>query len=501
MPALPQSVRVSDVKTIAKLLRSISKSPVDTNLSNRQSYEPALPIINLNKILNRHWVIGSLEHRRLTKRLIEASIGDIGSHAKALDAVSKALGFRDWHAVDGYLKNRDSAASDGLSWDEGAIPGWTMIASNVPLRRYGGIVTLMQDERNVLLAIGSPGTGVKNIASAVARSMNPHLENRGEVMFAGVVEMDLLLALPQRPAPNRLVIPEESRVFATVTSYSHEAHHPDDRRTEERISALNSVGHVAPTLIVHTMRKGEEAFYDLWGLDIPGQRASSTFSEGKPMPLQEHGSVPAHDKGVDIQKWLAGLENIRAASDAATVGSREREVLRLADAIFRHARKHGPRGWSKNDISSREHPLFKMLTLSADHEWGPWLYDGLIALPWFEEKADTGVRYVYPCLSAVEKSQARRSVLTNEELKAALAPAEGQYDMWADRAISLVEALDGTGVEPTSDTLLDDMIAIKEDHPAVAAFLDTLPGLSGDNREKADEQLGYCTMQIRAALS
>lgn len=492
MPALPQSVRVSDVKTIAKLLRLISKSPVEDAPANRQSYEPALPIINLNKILNRHWVIGSLEHRRLTKRLIEASIGDIGSHAKALDAVSKALGFRDWHAVDGYLKNRDSAASDGLSWDEGASPGWTMIASNVPLRRYGGIITLMQDERNVLLAIGLPGAGAIEIATAVARSMNPHLD---------VVEVDVLLARPQRPAPNRLVIPEEARIFVTVTSYSHEAHHPDDRRTEERVSALSSVGHVAPTLIVHTKVKGGEAFYDLWGLDIPGQRASSSFSEGKPMPLQEHGSVPAHDKGVDIQKWLAGLENIRAASDSAIVGSREREVLRLADAIFRHARKHGPRGWSKNDIGSREHPLFKMLPPSADHEWGPWLYDGLIALPWFEEKADTGVRYVYPCLSAVEKSQARRSVLTNEELKAALAPAEGQYDMWADRAISLVEALDGTGVEPTSDTLLDDMIAIKEDNPAVAAFLDTLPGLSGGNREKADEQLGYCTMQIRAALS
>lgn len=91
--------------------------------------------------------------------------------------------------------------------------------------------------------------------------------------------------------------------------------------------------------------------------------------------------------------------------------------------------------------------------------------------------------------------------MTNEELKAALAPAVEQYDMWADRAISLVEALDGTGVEPTSDTLLDDMIAIKEDHPAVAAFLDTLPGMSGGNRAKAEEQLGYCTMQIRAAYA
>ena len=70
------------------------------------------------------------------------------------------------------------------------------------------------------------------------------------------------------------------------------------------------------------------------------------------------------------------------------------------------------------------------------------------------------------------------------------------HSMWEERAASLLEALNGTEVDPLSNTLLDDLIAVRHDHPKISAFIDGLPGLSSGNRDKAEEQLGYMTMQF-----
>ncbi|MBE0455000.1 MAG: hypothetical protein IBX58_15130 [Roseovarius sp.] len=82
----------------------------------------------------------------------------------------------------------------------------------------------------------------------------------------------------------------------------------------------------------------------------------------------------------------------------------------------------------------------------------------------------------------------------------AIVPERGNGNMGTERAAALVDMLDGTGVDATSSTLLDDMIAAKEDFPTISAWLDNLPGFSSGNREKAAEQLGYLTMQISAVL-
>lgn len=89
--------------------------------------------------------------------------------------------------------------------------------------------------------------------------------------------------------------------------------------------------------------------------------------------------------------------------------------------------------------------------------------------------------------------------MTNDEMKAAILQRSG--GMWADRAVSLIDVLDNTGIDPTSSTLLDEMIAAKSDHPKVATWLDNLPGMANGNRAKAEEQLGYLTMQINAVAA
>ncbi|MFV0294573.1 MAG: hypothetical protein ACK5JT_00435 [Hyphomicrobiaceae bacterium] len=89
--------------------------------------------------------------------------------------------------------------------------------------------------------------------------------------------------------------------------------------------------------------------------------------------------------------------------------------------------------------------------------------------------------------------------MSNHEFKA-IVPQAGNGNMWTDRAVSLVEMLEGTSVDATSTTLLDDMIAAKDDFPDISVWLDNLPGFSSGNREKAAEQLGYLTMQISSVL-
>lgn len=94
--------------------------------------------------------------------------------------------------------------------------------------------------------------------------------------------------------------------------------------------------------------------------------------------------------------------------------------------------------------------------------------------------------------------------MTIKELIAALDERYGADDLWTGRAISLLEALDGTGVDPTRAALMDDMVATEGAHPRLAAWLDGLPGFRSDRpgaRAKAKEQLSYLTLQINAVAS
>lgn len=75
---------------------------------------------------------------------------------------------------------------------------------------------------------------------------------------------------------------------------------------------------------------------------------------------------------------------------------------------------------------------------------------------------------------------------------------DGGEALWAGRTASLLEALDGTGVNLASDTLLDDVIAAGESHTKVSQFLVGLPGHPSDPAE-AIKQLGYLVDMATAA--
>lgn len=70
-------------------------------------------------------------------------------------------------------------------------------------------------------------------------------------------------------------------------------------------------------------------------------------------------------------------------------------------------------------------------------------------------------------------------------------------DMWRDRASSMVDALDGTGVSLNSETLLDDLIEAGLEHPKVERFLVSLPGYPSDPAT-ALTQLEYLTRTAQA---
>lgn len=85
--------------------------------------------------------------------------------------------------------------------------------------------------------------------------------------------------------------------------------------------------------------------------------------------------------------------------------------------------------------------------------------------------------------------------METEALKAAIA-ANGADAMWSDRAIWMIEALEGSGIPPNSPTLLDDMRAAQSDHPKIAEFLVSIPS----DDVHAATQLSYLTMQVNAAM-
>lgn len=89
------------------------------------------------------------------------------------------------------------------------------------------------------------------------------------------------------------------------------------------------------------------------------------------------------------------------------------------------------------------------------------------------------------------------SAINNEELVRALQASSGD-SMWVGRTIALLETLSGTGIDPHSPSLLDDMHAARFDHPKIGAWLFELPGHRTGNFEVAERQLGYLKMQIKA---
>lgn len=68
------------------------------------------------------------------------------------------------------------------------------------------------------------------------------------------------------------------------------------------------------------------------------------------------------------------------------------------------------------------------------------------------------------------------------------------------RSAAFSVALDGTGVDLTSDTLVDDVLAVAEDHQKVSQFLVGLPGYPSDPAE-AIRQLEQLADMATAAQS
>jgi len=92
-------------------------------------------------------------------------------------------------------------------------------------------------------------------------------------------------------------------------------------------------------------------------------------------------------------------------------------------------------------------------------------------------------------------------MLGKEELVSEIYAAAGKSDLWAGRAVGLVEVMNGTALDVFSDTLLDDMLLCREDCPELATFLETLPGLATGDKATAARQLHYLTIQVRAAIT
>ena len=66
-------------------------------------------------------------------------------------------------------------------------------------------------------------------------------------------------------------------------------------------------------------------------------------------------------------------------------------------------------------------------------------------------------------------------------------------------AAALLDALDGTGVDLTSDTLVDDVLAAGEGHQKVSQFLVGLPGYPNDPAEAIRQLEQLADMAARGA--
>lgn len=72
---------------------------------------------------------------------------------------------------------------------------------------------------------------------------------------------------------------------------------------------------------------------------------------------------------------------------------------------------------------------------------------------------------------------------------------------WVERAVALAELLHDNGISVESASLLNDMIEASQTNERVKQYLINLPGVGAEDWVVADQHLGYCSMQIRSALS
>lgn len=89
---------------------------------------------------------------------------------------------------------------------------------------------------------------------------------------------------------------------------------------------------------------------------------------------------------------------------------------------------------------------------------------------------------------------------TKEEVVSAVRNTPGADAMWVERAVQLIDVLDGTPIDVKSDTLLNDMIDVSDEYPNVKLYLKNLPGVGAQDWSVADQHLSYGSMQIVSAL-
>ena len=90
---------------------------------------------------------------------------------------------------------------------------------------------------------------------------------------------------------------------------------------------------------------------------------------------------------------------------------------------------------------------------------------------------------------------------TKSELIGALRAAPSADAMWVEKAVYLVDVLDGTPIDMKSDTLLNDMLEVSGEYPSVKQYLANLPGVGTEDWSVAEQHLSYSAMQIRSAFS
>ena len=89
---------------------------------------------------------------------------------------------------------------------------------------------------------------------------------------------------------------------------------------------------------------------------------------------------------------------------------------------------------------------------------------------------------------------------TKDELVSAVLRAPGADAMWVEKAVHLIDVLDGTEIDMKSHTLLNDMLEVSDKYPSVKRYLMDLPGVGEEDWSVVDQHLNYSAMQIRSAF-
>lgn len=89
---------------------------------------------------------------------------------------------------------------------------------------------------------------------------------------------------------------------------------------------------------------------------------------------------------------------------------------------------------------------------------------------------------------------------TKSEIVSAVRNAPDADAMWVEKAVQLIDVLDGTPIDMKSNTLLNDMLDVSGQYPNVKRYLTNLPGVGAEDWSVANQHLEYGAMQIRSAL-